>query len=221
MILYNLQFFGGRGASAPDGGTPGGGAAGDQNFTGNVGPRVYPTAAEALGVKGAPMGVERATLGTNPNYSPEYSEYSENCQRCAVAYEARRRGYNVTAQPTYEGDTMPRGNNYANNFVGAKTESVGGTTRKAAQKNLENKMASYGEGSRAIVTVQWSGCSFGHAINVEQKNGKTIYRDGQTGVKYKGKNFFSKVSPGSVKVTRVDNLPFSDTVGQAVTKDRV
>lgn len=218
----NLQFFGGRGATSPipDGGTPGGGSGGDQNFTGNIGPRVYSTAAEALGAKGAIMSPDRATIGANPNYSPEYSEYSENCQRCVVTYEARRRGYNVTAQPTYAGDTMPNGNNWTRNFVGARVENVGASTTNAVQKRLEQKMKDYGNGSRAVVSVEWKGCTFGHVINVEQKGGKTIYRDAQTGVQYKGKNFFTKVNPRTVTVTRVDNLSFSDSVGEAVTKDR-
>ena len=181
---------------------------------------VYIPQQPKLGKKGRPMGTERATLGANPNFSPEYREYSENCQRCVIAYEARRRGYDVVAQPTYEGDTMPQGHNFATNFVGATVKNIGAKTREKAQKNLEKEMASYGEGSRAIVSVKWSGCSFGHVINVEQKGGKTIYRDAQTGVQYKGNNFFSKVNASSVTVTRVDNLAFSDVAGLSVTKDR-
>lgn len=218
-MIYNLQMFGGNGASTPDGGTPGGGGS-SGDWSQGLGTRVYETKEEALGAQGRAMGTEKATLGANPNYSPEYREYSENCQRCVQAYEARRRGYDVVAQPTYKGDTMSHGNNWTNGFVGAKTESIGATTRAKAQKNLENKMASYGEGSRAVVSVQWSGANFGHVINVEQKKGKTIYRDAQTGVQYKGKNFFAKAQASSVTVTRVDNLEFSNDIALAVTKDR-
>lgn len=221
MILLSLQFFGGRGAGLDDGGTPGGGAGdGQQTWQGNVGKRVYADPAEALGRKGQAMSSERATLGANPNYNPAYSEYSENCQRCVVAYEARRRGYDVVAHATYEGDTMGTGENWLNNFVGAKREYITATTKPGMQQGVESQMSKWGNGSRAIVSVKWEGCSFGHVINVENKGGKTIYRDAQTGKKYEGKNFFSKVSGGSVTITRVDNLPFSDTVGQAVTKDK-
>lgn len=218
MIKINLQLFGGNGANTPDGGTPGGGG-GKSNWSQGLGTRVYETAAEALGAQGRPMGVEKATLGANPNYNPQYSEYSENCQRCVIAYEARRRGYDVVAQPTYQGDDLNRGDNFATNFAGAKVENVGATTRAKAQKNLEDKMAQYGDGARAIVAVQWSGASYGHVINVEQKNGKTIYRDAQTGVQYKGNNFFKSVKSKSVTVTRVDNLQFTDVAARSVTKD--
>lgn len=224
MIKLNLQFFGGNGSSTPDGGTPGGGG-GDNNgnqapFSNGLGTRVYSTAAEALGSKGRPMGTEQAALGANPNYSADYREYSENCQRCVVAYEARRRGYDVVAQPTYQGDTLGRNGAWEGCFDGAQRVRVGATTAAKAQKNVESVMAGYGEGSRAVVSVQWTGCSFGHVINVEQKGGKTIYRDAQTGVRYTGSNFFAKADPKSVSVIRTDNLNFTDMVGKAVTKDK-
>ena len=47
-----------------------------------------------------------AMLDTNPNYNGDYKEFSENCQRVVVAYEARRRGYDVQAQPTFKGDEL-------------------------------------------------------------------------------------------------------------------
>ena len=81
-------------------------------------------------------------------------------------------------------------------------------------------MASYGDGARGIIAVQWSGAKNGHVINVEQRNGKTIYRDAQTGVQYKGSNFFAKVKSNSVSLTRVDNLEFSGIARVSITKDR-
>lgn len=220
MIKLNLQFFGGRGASAPDGGTPGGSGNSKDNWSDGLGTRVYATTAEALGKKGRAMNPEKAALGANPNYNPEYSEYTENCQRCVVAYEARRRGYDVVAQPTYDGDTMPYGQNYLNNFVGAKSESAAARTTKGVLNNVSKKMSGYGEGSRAIIEVQWKGANYGHVFNCEQRNGKVIFRDAQTGHSYKPENVFKKVKPGSVKITRVDNLDFSDQAAKAVTKDR-
>lgn len=220
MLKFNLQFFGGNGASAPDGGTPEGGNSGGGAPETVLGPKVYATTAEALGKKGRPMNPEKATLGANPNYHPAYSAYSENCQRCVVAYEARRRGYDVVAQPTYAGDTMPYANNYANNFVGAKIESVGARNAAGVLKNVQNKMAGYGDGSRGIISVQWKGSRSGHVFNVEQKGGKTIFRDAQTGHSYKPENVFKKVSPKSVEIVRVDNLAFSEQAAKAVTKDK-
>lgn len=219
-LKFNLQFFGGNGASAPDGGTPNGGPSPNGGGSGNpLGTRVYDNLNDALGKKGRVMNPERATMGANPNYSPLYSEYSENCQRCVVTYEARRRGYDVVAQPTYQGDTMPYGDNYLQNFVGAKREDVSARNTKGVLKNVQNKMAGYGNGSRGIIEVHWQGGS-GHVFNCEQKGGKTIFRDAQTGHSYKPENVFKKVKPGSVRITRVDNLDFAEYAAKSFTKDK-
>lgn len=44
---------------------------------------------------------------TNPRFFTHTHEYMENCQRCVVAYEARRRGYNVIAKPRILSRTDP------------------------------------------------------------------------------------------------------------------
>ena len=218
-MKINLCLFGGRGASSP-GAVPNGGGGSNENWSNGAGTRVETDPVKALGTQGRPKGVEDATLRTNPNHSYEYSEYSENCQRCVVAYEARRRGYDVTAQPTYKGDQMPINGKYKNEyFVGAKTESVGSVSERKAVKNIESKMKSYGDGSRALVEVQWKGGG-GHVFMAEQRNGKTIYRDPQVGVRYDSKTLLTNVKTTSVQVTRVDNLKFSNNIGGAVTKDK-
>ncbi len=57
------------------------------------------------------MSVKDAYAGANPYYDDtgSHAEYNMNCQRCVVAYELRRRGYDVVALPTYQGDNLPRG----------------------------------------------------------------------------------------------------------------
>lgn len=217
-MKYNLQYFGGRGASSPAA-IPNGGQGGEGEWSKGAGTRVESDPVKALGAQGRAKGVEDATMNTNPNHNYEYREYSENCQRCVVAYEARRRGYDVTAQPTYEGDTMPRHGEWTRNFEGAKTDNISATTKAKAVNNLEAKMAEYGEGSRAVVSVQWERGG-GHVFMVEQKNGKTIYRDPQVGVRYDKATVFTNVKPGRVELTRVDNLSFSNSIGEAVTKEK-
>ena len=70
--------------------------------------RLYPE--EIAGVKrGKPMTFEEADGGNvNPNYKTttydkDGDQYYNNCQCCVIAYEARRRGYDVEAGP-YKGD---------------------------------------------------------------------------------------------------------------------
>lgn len=105
-------------------------------------------------------------------------------------------------------------------FHGAKTDVVGARTRKKAEENLVNKMKSYGEGSRAIVCVQWNGNASGHVFNAEYKNSKMFYRDAQTGKNVNIQHYLSMARPQSVGLVRTDNLRLSDRIRNFVTQTR-
>ena len=173
------------------------------------------TLKEALGTKGRPMGMERALSGANPYYSGNYREYSENCQRAVVAYELRRRGYDVIAQPTFKNDVLPSMGRWQGSFQGAKRESIGASTTAKARDNLRQKMQSYGPGSRAIVGVNWKSGG-GHVFNVENVGGRIHYIDAQTGVRYNPKTILNGTKSGSVSILRTDNLRISDRAKKSV-----
>lgn len=186
------------------------------------------TMREALGHKTS-ISLESALSGSNPRYNPNFAAYSMNCQRAVVAYELRRRGYDVTALHTYKGDTLPLSartkgeavltSRWMGAFRGAKTDLVGARTRKKAEENLVNKMKSYGEGSRAIVRVQWNDRD-GHVFNAEYKNGKMFYSDAQTGKSVNIQHYLSMAKPQSVGLVRTDNLRLSYRVRNFVTQTR-
>lgn len=214
MIKLNLQFFGGRGAGSdlPESNPSGGGGGGSTGL--DAQPGMAATAAEALGTKGRPMSTTAAVSGANPLYSMG-PEYQENCQRAIIATEARFRGYDVVALPTFDNDTMPINNNYLDNFVGAKARMK---TLKG-QKSVEASMKAEGDGARAVMAVKWKGGGAGHVINVVQRNGKTHYYDGQDGSRVNSKSLFNAISSSAgVRLTRIDDLPFSDMVNQSVRK---
>ena len=227
MVFFNLQYFGGRGSSSGGGlplATPNGNAPANKGGKWTNTPNVQSpeTLREALGTKGRPMSMENAVRGANPYYDGTYKEFSENCQRAVIAYEARRRGYNVTAQPTFEGDKLPEANvgghgngRWQGAFQNAKSESVGGKNAQAVQNNIENKMKEYGNGSRGIVKVQWNNGE-GHVFNVEHKNGRTYYVDAQIGARYNPAQLFTQVKPQSVRLVRTDNLKFSNRAMKSV-----
>jgi len=222
MIRYRLQFFGGRGASS-------GGKMTFSNgkWSGGVGFQRPDSLKEALGTRGNPKSMADAMLETNPNYSGDYKEFSENCQRVVVAYEARRRGYDVTAQPTYEGDRLNQVayNDNKNNisrgrwmgaFKDAKPKDVSSGTESGVMSNIDKQMSNYGEGSRGVVQIFYKGGG-GHVFNVERKNGKTHYIEAQTG---KVKDFartLRNVKTDRVALVRTDNLKFSDRARDFVT----
>ena len=217
MIKLGLQFFGGRGASS--GGGKGKLAFSNGKWSGNVGNQIG-TLRDALGTRGNPKSMGSAMLDSNPNYNGDYKEFSENCQRVVVAYEARRRGYNVEAQPTYKGDELNQiaYNDSKNNisrgrwmgaFQNAKPKDVSAKTEKGVLDNIDNQMKEYGDGSRAVVQIFYKGGG-GHVFNIERKDGKTHYIEAQAG---KVKDFaktLQNVKTDRVALVRTDNLKFSD-----------
>lgn len=194
--------MGGRGSWSSSGKTfdvnPGGAGNGDDWW--GIGPAVPSTLKEALGEKGKPMSQMAASAGTNPHYNAAYSAYSSNRQRAGLAYEARRRVYDVTALPTYNGDLLPYGRDYMRALSNPKTVSTGKSVR-----NIEAQMKGYGNGSRATVTVS-KGLK-GHAFIAEYNSGKVSYIDPQTNSRYTRLNL-KNVS--SSTVTRVDNQSFTE-----------
>ena len=215
--------MGGRGANSglpisnPSGG--GGGSNNGKKDPMDMNPGQPKTLAEALGQKGRPMSTHNAVSKANPFYdkSASTAEYNENCQRAVIATEARFRGYDVIAQPTYDGDKMPNHNSWAKNFVGAKIETVGKSTPNATQKAIEQKMQQYGDGARAIMSVQWKGGrGDGHVINVVQRGKNTYYYDGQNGTVVNAVSLYRGIRTKETSIARVDNLAFSDTAREAV-----
>lgn len=193
----------------PNPGRTGGSGKGEPETV--LGPRIPGTLSEALGQKGRPMGMARAAAGTNPHYSDAFEAYSSNCQRCVLAYEARRRGYDVTALPTYSGDLLPAGKDYMKALSNPQMVNVGKSV-----KRVESEMKSYGAGSRAIISVG-KGVD-GHVFIAENVGGKITYIDPQHNKRF-SKLRFSHVTRASV--TRIDNLQFTDYAKNAFTTQRV
>lgn len=175
------------------------------------------TLKESIGEKGRPIGIENALEGANPFYQASrgaQGNFEENCQRCVVAYELRRRGYDVVALPTYSGDQLPVAGKWKGSFRGAKDINVGDKSPLKTQQNLEAQMKSFGPGSRGIVRIP------GHVFNVENQNGKIRYIDAQSNTIYNSHNVFSRLTNGTsvdVKLVRTDNLRLSDRAKKAVT----
>ena len=97
---------------------------------------------------------------SNPLFSTHKASYMENCQRCVMAYELRRRGYSVVAQPYIPGgaDMLPymdRRYGWPAVFEKQILTDCSAVTQAQAKENIERQMRAYGDGSRAIVRVNW------------------------------------------------------------------
>lgn len=154
---------------------------------------------------------------TNPNWR-EDSPWDINCQRCVSAYEARRRGYDVTAAPLLDrNDTlqiMRHPNGWPSVYQGAELIDCTAASGTGSATLVEDKMAEWGDGARAIVRVRWK-LGGGHVFIAERVNGETVFLDPQRGTRDVDYYFESAKGNGTFCV-RIDNLPFTARIHDCV-----
>jgi len=154
---------------------------------------------------------------TNPNWR-EDSPWDVNCQRCVSAYEARRRGYDVTAAPLLNhNDTlqiMRHPNGWPSVYQGAELIDCTSASGTGSATLVEDKMAEWGDGARAIVRVRWK-MGGGHVFIAERVNGKTVFLDPQRGTENVDYYFESAKGNGTFCV-RIDNLPFTARIHDCI-----
>lgn len=134
----------------------------------------------------------------NPIYhTNNKSHYDENCGACTIAYDLRRRGYDVAAvdEDAYRksGGTL---NDLVDCYDNAKLIDMSYIARKynISEKSstghptkelvscMEKEMLSEGDGARGNFLTVWS-LGGGHSISWEVENGEIVYRDCQTNEK--------------------------------------
>lgn len=152
---------------------------------------------------------------TNPLYMTGDCCYQNNCQRCVVAYEARRRGYDVHAKPYLFQltDSLPyddEENGWPSVFENSNLEYCGALDSSDVKNNIHNKMQSWGNGARAIVSVDFM-CGGGHVFAAEYRNGKVCYIDPQNACE-DCEDYLSQIDTRTVNILRTDNRNFTARV---------
>lgn len=147
----------------------------------------------------------------NPGYSNTYNDGSRhNCALCSVAYDMRRRGYEVASKEAHQGLTDNQIQSmYKNPKVYHITpDAINDNKANALHVNsltkaTEQRMQKEPDGSRGIMCLSWSPYA-GHAVAYEKNNGKITIMDAQLGKKYPMQSYVSR----AVDVTyfRTDDL---------------
>lgn len=165
----------------------------------------------ALGRRGKQRDTDTALKTANPKYH-EDSTYRINCQRVIYAYEMQRRGYKVQALPNStrgaDGFSNSVGGGFRRVFEGQTWDRVPGArpTRKGAEKFIRSKFDDWGDGARAAVSITWNNARSGHVFNVEKVNGKVMICEAQSGKKRELSEYLAMGKPGSIQISRLDNL---------------
>ena len=124
-------------------------------------------------------------------YKTGETKYRINCQKCVVAYEMQRRGFDVQALPT---EVNNNGRLYLDSFENIASQKTSFSSYNTVSQ-LESTMKSYGPGARGIIYVKWQGRNQAHVFNVENVRGEIKYYDAQTGKQYSSNTVLS----GAVK----------------------
>ena len=154
----------------------------------------------------APLGIE----GTNPNYS-KGREWRNNCQRCVPAYEARCRGYDVTAKPSDGNhDGLRMWKDGAQDFVCC----AGG---KSFRRDFERKAANDPNGSRYLLRIRWANSTNAHFFMARKTDGVMVYEDPQSPSR-NAAEFFGRASKARWHnwYLRIDNRDFTDAIMDCV-----
>ena len=162
---------------------------------------------------------------TNPNYQKSKEQedklYTHNCQRCVNAYEARRRGYDVTALPYIKNraDDLPRMtsvNGWANVYKNGRDDLIPviSNTKKNVKKKVIQQMKAWGNNARAIIRVCWRWNS-GHVFIAENRNGNIVFLDPQAGNLDVG-NYFNYIKVKKTHMLRIDNKEFTPLINKCV-----
>ena len=165
----------------------------------------------------------------NPIYHTDNkSQYDENCGACTIAYDLRRRGYDVAAvnEDTYRksGGTLDDlvdcydnakliDQSYIARKYNISKESLSAHPTKELVSCMEKEMLSEGEGARGNFLTVWS-LGGGHSISWEVENGEVVYRDCQTNEKVEIDKWFGLSD--EFYYFRTDNLTPNERIADYV-----
>lgn len=132
-----------------------------------------------LNQKQVAMTLDADMAACNPKYSKD-GVYKNNCISCALAYDLRRRGYDVEAAPI---DTTSAINGslpvQLGFYKGEKLETFDvPSDNNVAMKQFSDRILKYGDGSRGLLRIRWKNGD-GHAAIWEVSGDIVVIRDPQ------------------------------------------
>lgn len=164
-----------------------------------------------------PLGIETV----NPNYDMPQSKlrrlglrddaYTSNCQRCVPAYEARCRGYDVTALP------MDGNSDGLRMWKDGYKDAVVCKGGKSFRSDFEEKTASDPASSRYLLRIRWKGSTSAHFFMARKTTDGMVYEDPQNSSR-NAAEFFGRASTarGHNWYLRIDNREFTEAMKDCV-----
>ena len=147
----------------------------------------------------------------NPRFHTDGIEYKNNCGNCTAAFEMRRRGLDVIANPR---NTMPVAE-WMKLFDGFEPMDIEWQSGMSYWGSLRSQiLQEHGEGARGGIFVAFKGRRVGHFFSWEVENGVVRFVDGQSG-ETDVNRYFKTAVPNYTICGRWDHLNPSDLIKQA------
>lgn len=180
-------------------------------------------------------------LKPNPNYGKE-TGYSINCQSCVVAYELRRRGFDVEAcKRVEEPQNIPQQLAYRTEWAWIDPETGKMPVKKAvnpiSKRDVDKRGRVYAvykkwdeinqelneltkEAGRYHIAVKWKSEDNGHIFTMERfETGDELFYDPQTGQTKQWSDFMPKIDTKKpIQVLRVDNLEVNTDIIDGIVR---
>lgn len=164
---------------------------------------------------------------TNPDYDESDPGSSENCQRCVLAYVARRKGFDVEAQKIHDlvNDKLMINYGWKRAFGGDPAFlpifniTDRNITGEQIRDNIRDLVQKSDNGAIYAVAVDWAGMNAGHAFIVENHNGEAVFVNPQNPAA-RIDDWWSFIHPRATRLFRVDDKPFTTTILEGVQKSR-
>ena len=188
--------------------------------------------------RGKEMTIEQAdNKNPNPKWKPlsegpnPSTAYHNNCQTCVAVYEARLRGYNVSAgmwQDSPDNPLYKLSKDFKNAWIdpetGMKPEGMRYKGRRRADSSFKWLRESMEDGARYNLRVGWKGSWNGHVICASKENGQVKLYDPQINKTITEPDeiraYFKRTSYDYNELLRVDNLMLnSEALNGALEKN--
>jgi hypothetical protein len=163
----------------------------------------------------------------NPNYTENakhFDPYSNNCVKCALAFEANMRGDDVEALGRNYKDSneneLVRTDKSIAKAIGKQNDiwEVGASNRELVIKRIKEQMEDFGSDSRAILSLNHK--TGHHVVNVLANNGNPIIVDAQSGKHGDVATMLKYYNTKNANIIRIDDVKIPDSLKEWAYKRR-
>ncbi len=152
----------------------------------------------------------KQSLKNSNNTKSTNKYYKNNCPNTTMAYELRRRGYDVLAKPATKGESS-KGIKDCYKIKDLDIFKLNNTSPipssiKKNNEQLKKYFNDVPDNYRGAIIVNWQGLfASGHIFNVEKTEGKTIFIDAQSGKfgEFKGLQSLSNALSSTAQALRI------------------